>query len=121
MPEASERTTREVFEDHLKLRAGAKLEEDLQHNYAPGIVLLCKFAVLRGHDAIRTSAKRLGLQLPNASFTFTTTKVADEYAFLAWRAESERYKVEDGFDSFVIRSGKIIMQTISYKLIRPSY
>lgn len=111
------RSTAEVFEEHLRLRVKWDLEEDLRRNYVHEVLLMCNFGVLRGHASIRDSARRLGLQLPGARFEFITKQVADEYAFLEWRAESESFRVEDGADSFVIRDGKIIMQTIRYRLI----
>ena len=111
------RTTQEVFEDHLRLREMDNFDEDLRRNYAEDIVLICNFGVLRGHDAIRKSARRLGLQLPGAKFRFTTKEVADDYAFLEWDATSDRYSVEYGVDSFAIRDGRIVMQTIRYTLV----
>ena len=111
------RTTRDVFEDHLHLREVGNLDEDLRRNYAGDIVLLCSFGVLRGHDAIPESARRLGLQLPGAKFRFTTRQVADDYALLEWDATSDRYSVKYGVDSFVIRDGRIVMQTIRYTLV----
>ena len=111
------RTTENVFKDHLRLREAGNLEEDLHRNYSTDIVLICSFAVLRGHAAVRQSALRLGLQLPGATFRFTTQKVADEYALLEWEASSENYNVKYGADSFVIRQGKIVMQTIRYTII----
>ena len=113
----SYRTTREVFEDHLCLRQNGDLEQDLQRNYDDNVVLICEFSVLRGRDAIRESAQRLGLQLPAAKFKFTAQQVVDEYAFLEWEAKSDTYSVRDGVDTFVIRQGKIIMQSIRYTLI----
>jgi hypothetical protein len=94
----------------------ADFETDLRRNYAEDVLLLCEVGVLQGHSAIRESAQRLGLQLPGATFEFTTREVSGEYAFLVWKARSDRFEVEDGADSFVIRDGKIVMQTIFYRL-----
>ncbi|MGE3283139.1 MAG: nuclear transport factor 2 family protein [Alphaproteobacteria bacterium] len=110
--------TEDIFEDHLRLRQKGDLESDLQRNYADDIVLICSFGVIRGHDAIRESARRLGFQLPGAKFEFTTKQIVDEYALLEWEATSDNYSVKYGVDSFVIRNGKIVMQTIRYTLIQ---
>jgi hypothetical protein len=114
---ANHRSTRDVFEDHLQLRVQGDLETDLARNYSADIILICEFAVFRGRDAVRASADRLGLQLPGAHFEFTTREVADEYAFLVWKATSEKFRVEHGADSFAIRDGRIVMQTIYYDLV----
>lgn len=111
------RTTREVFEDHLRLRREGRLDEDLRRNYGEDIVLLTVNSLLHGHEAIRRSAERLHLQLPAAEFEFTAKQVSGEYAFLVWRASSTRFRVECGADSFLIRGGKIRMQTIHYRLL----
>lgn len=113
----ADRSTREVFEDHLQLRVAGDLETDLTRNYAEDVVLICDAGVFRGRDAVRESARRLGLQLPGAKFEFTSEQVADEYALLIWKADSARFHVEHGADSFVIRDGRIRMQSIYYDLV----
>jgi hypothetical protein len=111
------RSTREVFDDHLQLRVDGRLETDLKRNYAEDIVLMCEYEVFRGRDAVHASADRLGLQLPGAEFEFITREVEGEYAFLVWKATSDRFRVDHGADSFVIRDGRIVMQSIYYDLV----
>lgn len=112
------RSTREVFEDHLRLRSQGRVEDDLARNYAENVTLLCEFGPMTGRRAVRKSARRLGLQLPEAEFEFPTKAVEGEYAFLVWTARSRDFEVEHGADSFVIRDGRIVMQTIFYRLSR---
>src|SRR5687767_6607288 len=108
------RHTREVLEDHLRLRSVGDLDMDLKRNYADDVVVLCELGALKGRDAIRRSARHLGLQLPDAEFQFPTKLVEGEHAFVVWKARSERFEVDDGADSFVIRGGRILAQTIFY-------
>jgi hypothetical protein len=110
------RTTQEVFESHLKRRTAWDLDGDLTENYAEDILLFCEHTVLIGREAVRASADRLMLQLPGAKFQFSTQLVKGDYAFLVWSAESDRFTVKDGVDSFVIRDGRIVMQSIFYRL-----
>jgi SnoaL-like domain len=110
----------EVFEDHLRLRSLGDLETDLERNYANDVVVLCELGALHGRAAIRKSARRLGLQLPDAEFQFPIKLVRGEHAFLVWKARSQRFEVEDGADSFVIRGGRIVAQTIFYRLSKGS-
>lgn len=109
-----ERTTNEVLEDHLRRRANGDLEGDLEHNYAPDIVLLCKEGVFQGIEAVRESAAILGMQIPNSRFEYVSCQTHGEYGFLEWRAESDKVRIDDGADSYVIRDGRIQMQTIHY-------
>jgi hypothetical protein len=111
------RSTSEVFEDHLRLRVAGALEEDLRRNYADDVLLLTCNSVLRSRDGIRASARRLREQLPNATFHFTARQVADCYALLVWTADSDSCRVGCGADSFVIRNGKIRVQTVHYDLL----
>jgi hypothetical protein len=111
------RSTRDVFEDHLRLRAEGELETDLQRNYAETVVLLTENSNAQGHDALRMSARRLADQLPNSRFEFLSKQVNGPYALLIWRAESDRFDVTGGADSFLIEDGKIQMQTIHYQLM----
>ena len=112
------RSVRDVFEDHLRLRACGDLETDLERNYSNDVILLCETGPLIGRDALRWSARRLGLQLPGAEFEFPSKQVQGEYALLIWTAQSAKFEVDYGADSFVIRDGRIVAQTIFYRLSR---
>lgn len=110
------RATREVLEDHLHLRSAGDLEADLQRNYAADVVLLCEPAVLCGRDAVRKSAEQLAWQIPQARFEYPTRRVEGEYALLIWNARSPGGRVHHGVDTFVIRAGRIVLQSIYYRV-----
>ena len=110
------RSTAEVFHDHLKRRIAGDLEGDLANNYAPDVILLCEHGPMRGRAAVRQSADQLAKQLPDASFEYLVKHVEGEYALLFWRADSSRARAEHGVDSFVIRDGQIVMQSVYYAL-----
>jgi SnoaL-like domain len=110
------RATIEVIEDHLECRERGDIEGDLEHNYAKDIVLLCEHGVLKGRDAVRNSAHALADQLPGACFQFPFKVVEGEHALLHWTAESANGRVDLGVDTFVVRDGRIILQTVSYQL-----
>jgi hypothetical protein len=110
------RSTIEVFEDHLERRERGDIEGDLEHNYAQDVVLLCEHGVLRGRDAVRRSAKALADQLPGATFQFPVKAVDGEHALLHGSAQSPHARVDFGVDTFVIRDGYIVLQTVSYQL-----
>ncbi|WP_395517434.1 nuclear transport factor 2 family protein [Pseudorhizobium flavum] len=112
----SPRSTDEVLQDHLRLRAEGKLEEDLARNYAPQVVLLTSNSNMSGHAALRKSASRLRKQLPEARFNYRVKQVQGPYALLIWSATSSRFEAVQGADSFVIENGKITFQSIHYAL-----
>ncbi len=113
-PTPSERTPREVLDDHLSLAASGDWRTDLERNVADDIVVLTGFGLFRGRDQVRVLAELLEAQLPEASFEYTTVMVHGDIAFLEWTADGPTTRVRDGADSFVIRGGKIVAQTIHY-------
>jgi hypothetical protein len=52
--------------------------------------------------------------MPGAISEYTTQLVEGEAAFLEWRARSKSVRVSDGADSFFIRDGLVVAQTIHY-------
>jgi hypothetical protein len=111
---ASPRSTREVFEDHLRCRRAGAVEEDLARNYADDVVLLTGLGLFRGKDGVRQSAHALLRQLPCFVYEYRTKLVEGELAFLEWSGRCATGQVEDGADSFWVRGGRIVAQTIHY-------
>jgi hypothetical protein len=114
------RSTEEVFEEHLALRAMNNPEDDIARNYATNVVLLSNRGLFLGIDGLRHCVSLLCDELPDARFTYTQRLCHGEMAFLRWTAESARNQVIDGVDSFVIRQGRITAQTIYYTIISSS-
>jgi hypothetical protein len=113
------RTTRQVFEDHLRIGTEGSVEEDIDRNYATTVVILSGEGVRHGHDGLREQAHKLQGELPNCTFHYGTQLVEGEVAFLEWTAEADGARVRDGADSYLIRDGQIIAQTIHYT-VEPS-
>ena len=103
----SARSADEVFHDHLSRASAGDVEGDIQANYADDVVLIDRGTVRSGHQGTR-----------DATYTYRTTRVVGEVAYLEWAGESEATRVECGVDSFVIRDGLIRAQTIYYTVRR---
>lgn len=116
--QSATRSTREVFEDHLRLRKSTSTEEDIERNYAPDVVILASSGIHLGHDGVRETASILREALPDGMYEYIKTLVEGEFAYLEWKGRSEERAIDDGADSFVIRDGKIVAQTIHFK-VRP--
>lgn len=115
---SSHRSAKEVFEDHLRLGREGSAEEDLPRNYSENVVVLTGRGVYHGHDGLQKLVEQLREELPDARFEYRTTLIEGEVAFLEWAATSATARVEDGADSFVIREGRIVAQTIHYTINR---
>ena len=107
-----QRSTAQVLEDHLRLRQAAQLDMDLEQNYASDVILLCDHGAFKGRDAVRKSGDDLTAQLPDGRFEYGVKYVTGDYAYIQWTADSATNRIEDGADTFVIRNGHIIMQSI---------
>jgi hypothetical protein len=112
------RGTRAVLQDHLCLRRRDDLEADLERNYDKDVVLLTGFGVFRGKAGVRRAAALLHRQLPCAEYEYRARLVEGEVAFLEWAARCPDARVDDGADSFLIRGGRIVVQTIHYTVTR---
>jgi hypothetical protein len=55
-------------------------------------------------------------QLSNVCFRFLFKAVDGEHAVLHWSAQSANADVDLGADTFFIRNGRIVLQTVSYQL-----
>jgi hypothetical protein len=111
---SSGRSVAEVFEDHLQCRLAGDVEGDLARNYHDGVVILSATGVYRGKVGVRAYARLLQMHLGGATLHYLTRLAVGEVAFLEWTANGPAASVEDGVDSFVIRNGLIVAQTIHY-------
>jgi len=110
------RTTREVLDDHLRRRADGDLEGDLRHNYHPDVNMLCPDGVLRGHEGIRRLDRLLSRYHADGSFRCHRLLTAGEVAVLEWSGVGGRTDtlLLEGMESFVVRDGLIVAQTVHY-------
>lgn len=108
------RSAKEVLNDHLNLSKSGSLEEDFKRNYAEDVILLTSYGTYRGYEGLKKLMDILMKELPDPSFDYKNILVEEEVGFLEWSGSSKKAKVEDGADSYVIRDGRIIAQTIHY-------
>ena len=61
-------------------------------------------------------SKRIAIVKTGWSEAYRGEPVTGDFAFIEWRATGDRIEVEEGADSFIIRNGKIVAQSIHYKV-----
>lgn len=109
------RSPEEVFDDHLRLAAEHRFDEDIARNIAPHVVILERRGIFHGRDGALELARVLEEELPGAPYVYTNRLIAGRVAFLEWTAEAASTRVHDGADSsFLIEDGWIVAQTIHY-------
>lgn len=110
----SERSTREVIEDHLRLRAAGDLEADLARNYSPDVVVMSHEGISRGHNGVRTLAGILSWYVPDSEYGYRHVVIADRFGMLEWTGQGPDRWVHDGADCYVVEHGRIVAQSIHY-------
>ena len=105
------RSTKEVIEDHIQLQIAGQLEEDLHRNYDAEAVLLTEFGHFRGHAAWRTHLDGLYRVAEGGYYEILSLQARGDYALLVWKAGASGYVMDCAADSFVVKDGKIHMQT----------
>ena len=112
------RGTREVIDDHLRLRQHGELEEDLRRNYHPNVVLLSAESVHQGHQEVRELADILASYVPHADYRYRQVLAEGPYGMLQWTARRQEVQIHDGADTYIMTGGRIIGQSIHYSTRR---
>ena len=108
------RSPREVLEDHLALRKGSNLDDDIRRNYDPDVILLSLTAARRGHAGVRAMAAELQSDCAGTDYEYDEVLVNDDVGMLVWSARCPQGTITDGTDSYVVRDGRIAVQTVHY-------
>ena len=114
MSDAQEKTTGNVLQHHLE-SFGAGDVDALMEDYTSESIVMTQTDTLVGLDAIRKFLTGLTTSvLPvGCKFEMEKSTVEGEVAFISWKAESETHKFHLGTDTFVIKDGKIAVQTLA--------
>ena len=111
-------SAKDVVDHHLKSLGEGDLEGILS-DYAPGAVLFTPEGPLRGIDAIRPLFQAMLTEFgkPGAAFSLKQQFTEGDYAYILWTAETADNVYELGTDTFVIREGKIVIQSFAGRIV----
>ena len=112
------RGTREVLEDHLRLRRDGNLEADVERNYATDVQVVSLMTRGRGHDCLRAMAGELEETCPTNGYDCDELIVEGSVGMLVWSARCPDGRIAEAVDSFVVERGRITVQTVHYHLRR---
>ena len=109
-------STKDVLDHHLKCFGEGDLKGILS-DYAPGAVLFTPNEPLRGAAAIRPLFQAMLEEFgkPGAVFSMKQQYVEGDYAYILWTAETADNVYEVATDTFVVRDGKIVVQSFAGK------
>jgi ketosteroid isomerase-like protein len=111
-------STKNVVDHHLKSFGEGDLKGILS-DYAPGAVLFTPEGPLRGIDAIRSLFQAMLAEFgkPGAAFSLKQQFVEGDYAYILWTAETADNVYEMATDTFVVREGKIVIQSFAGRIV----
>lgn len=110
-------STKEVLDHHLTCFGVGDLSGILS-DYSPDAVLFTPDGALRGPEAIKPLFEGMFAEFakPGATFSMQRQSVEGEYAYILWSAETADNVYEMGTDTFVVRDGKIVAQSLAGKI-----
>lgn len=110
-------STTDVLGHHLKCFGEGDMEGVLS-DYAPGAVLFTQNGPRLGAEQIRPVFQAMFDEFakPGASFSLLHQSVQGDYAYIVWAAETADNVYEMGTDTFVVRDGKIVAQSLAGKI-----
>ena len=109
-------STQAVVNHHLG-RFAARDLQGVMADYAPDAVVIVPTGVLRGVDGITPLFQALIAEFakPGATFDLQQQVIEGDVAYIRWVAETPDNTYELGTDTFVVRHGKIVVQTFAFK------
>jgi len=111
-------TTRQVLEHHLNAFGAGDLDGILD-DYADDSILISPDGALKGKQAIRVffeSVLASPFKPGTYRFTMDTMHVVDDVVFMVWHANCASADIVFAADTFLIKDGKIAVQTYAPKI-----
>ena len=104
----------EVFDHHLSVFGSGNIDEILT-DYTEDTIMIYGDRVWRGLSGARDFFHLwLDDLIPAGSrFDLIDRVAVDDWLYITWSAESPRYLFDYGTDTFLIRDGKILRQTVA--------
>jgi hypothetical protein len=92
--------------------------DEIMKDFSEQSMLFTPDGVLEGIDSIRKFYTDVTSNIlpPGSDFKLSRQEVRGQIAYIVWSAESKNYRFPLGTDTFVIKDGKIIVQTFAAKI-----
>jgi ketosteroid isomerase-like protein len=111
--------TAQVLSHHLRALGGGKLDEVLD-DYVEDSVLITPDGPIKGRRGIRAAFEGFlsGLFKPGTyELTVDARHVDGEVAYITWHAKCASADIALGTDTFMVKDGKILVQTFAAKVV----
>ena len=108
--------TEETLQRHLQAFGSGDVDA-LMADYDEAAVLIMPDGPLRGTAEIRSGFESLLADLPPGSTLEMSKQIVEgEIAYIVWSGESEKVTIPFATDTFVVRDGKIVAQTLTAQM-----
>jgi ketosteroid isomerase-like protein len=111
-------STKQIVDHHLQAFLAGDLDETMK-DYTDASAFISPNGIAHGPDEIQAVFTRLfsGLFAPGSyTFTLDFEHVEGDVAFILWHADCASGAIPIGTDTFVIRDGAILAQTVALKM-----
>jgi len=107
-------STESVLEHHLEMFGETDLD-GIMEDYAEDAIFISESGVLNGREEIREMYADLLPEFddPSMSFSLDERIVEDDYAYIVWHAETPDNEYRFASDTFVVRDGEIVAQSLA--------
>jgi hypothetical protein len=110
--------TEETLRKHLQAFGSGDVDA-VMTDYDEAAVFIKQDGTLRGTDEIRSFFESLVADLPPGSALDVSEQIVEEdIAYIVWSGESEKVKIPFATDTFIVRDGKIVAQTLAAQMER---
>jgi ketosteroid isomerase-like protein len=110
--------TKDVLHHHLAAFGAGDVDEMLK-DYTDDSVLITTDGPITGLGPLREAFTALcaGLFAPGTyEFTMEAERIVGEVAFITWHATCASFEIPLGVDTFLVRDGKIAVQTYAARM-----
>ena len=119
MADASIPSTETIVEHHMQSGNNRNVEE-VMRDYADNAILISPDGVYKGKQAIRASYEQLVAQGSESVITADRKIFEGEVGYVAWSMNAGQGPAVHGSDTFIVKNGKIVVQTVTIFLPPPA-
>ena len=111
-------STKQIADHHLQAFLAGDLDETMK-DYTDASVFISANGIAHGREEIQAVFTRLfGSLFAPGTYTFTLDfeHTEDDVAYILWHADCAGAAIPIGTDTFVVRDGAIVTQTVALKV-----
>jgi ketosteroid isomerase-like protein len=99
-----------ILEHHMEALVAGNIDEVMKDYADDAVLMTAGMGTAEGADALRTTFSMIPTEM-FAGFELTETIVSGDFGIVTWKADGLSF----GTDTFVVRDGKIVAQTVAFQ------